>query len=298
MPKRKVIYLVIIAVAVVIGVKAVVDNYYEITGPVFPEHHFYRATDRGATDIKLYYFTNAESKWSVTEIKQPAGSMVEFKLVGTSVEGYSQYHDRHVVSLEATALEPGRYEFDELTFVFNGSLEQTVTIGSLIFDFREPSGKAGKYQVLATGSSSNNRDFTYYQAEEPLTLKRIQYQLPDELDGVLKVVAYPEAADIAGDERNYSKILKADLTQEPQLQNRDLSIRLDRDEALILTSYFDFTAQGLAEFADWTQISVDSEVVFVDGAGQETVISYHSEYVPYLESGDIRALARLKQYFK
>jgi len=290
--KRKLLYLVVAIVVLIIGIKVIVGNYYQLNGPVFPEHYLYRSTDRGGADIRLYYFTDKDSRWTITEIKQPTGDKVEFKVIDTNAESYSRYYDRHTVYIEATARQPGKSEFDELTFVFNGGIEQTVAIGNLTLDFREPTGSTGKFEVLASGSSNTNRDFTQYQATEPLTLKKVHYELPGELNEILRIVAYPDDIELAENERNSQELLKFDATDEPALQNRDLAIQLEQGQTLILASYFDFTGSGLSELEDNIHIQVDSQVVFVDGTGQEIMASYDSDYVPYLESGEIRAMAQ------
>lgn len=79
--------------------------------------------------------------------------------------------------------------------------------------------------------------------------------------------------------------------REANIENRDIDIKLNPGETMILTSYFDFEA--IKEEKNEIYCFIAADIVFVDENGKEIIDSYYSEYMPYLEAGKIRELSKL-----
>lgn len=148
---------------------------------VFFDHYYDINSSSGASDITLYYLTNADDKRQINTIQA-----YDLRMSTTfSNEYYFNFHKIVELHMHISPEELEGKTYTKGTIYFNDNTEEEVSLG--VFNVYE--GERSELARMHMSSSSNTGECqVVYDFEEPLTLKNIHTNLQDQIENNLNIV--------------------------------------------------------------------------------------------------------------
>lgn len=230
--------------------------YYsqQLSEPLFL-NHYYELTLDTDTSFDIYYLINKSQDIDLRWAEIPGIEDAQFDLLEHDVKTFNHHMLKrglfkiNINVFKEMELEEDKYVFNEIIAHFSNGETKRVDIGKVIIHKEDYKNVESPIKGKSCGSSSTNKQYRLFEAEEPLRIMGFDYDLKEYLDGFLYIsLDYPQSrtnklAEFEGKGENQSTKYKEDVEDLFSIDGVELRedlfpIKLNKGEDIIINNRF------------------------------------------------------------
>lgn len=268
----------------------------QLSGPFFLDHYYDFELNRdGVGTVDLYYVTNKKEDIDIWSIAIPE---VEFAVVKHDVVHQELTHyqvKRATVELNGINVT-NELKFEMIDVQFSQQDRKQFSIGEIILRPSTYVETERPIEFLASGSSSNQMNFSLFETTENLQMKEINYSFQNLLDNQFEVYFDYNTDKLNGLKNKLQSNIDEDHEQMNQLMWQQNGIALDKihfpikfkkGDAVKVNSSFHFANNSPLKKSAF---QFELRLIFETENGDEVIARDHINYQTYLSNNDVKKL--------